>query len=264
MPNRIMNKKIIVTGASSGIGEIISWRIAANGGMPIMLARSIDKLHKQQSRIKAEFNLDSFVHKVDLQNIKELDHTVENVLQEHGQVHALINNAGTGMFAFVKDMAWEEMEQMFQLNVFALIRTTKLVLPHFLKHGEGHIINIASQAGKISTPKSAVYASTKHAVLGFTNSLRLEAAADNINVTSVNLGPVRTNFFKTADPSGSYQKNVDRYMLEPDKVAEKIVRHLFTAKREINLPFWMEFGSKLYHLFPQLMETVLKNQFNKK
>lgn len=229
-----------------------------------MLARSIDKLHEQQKSIMAEFNSDSFAYKVNLQNITELDYTVEKILQEHGQVHGLINNAGTGMFAYVKDMAWEEMEQMFRLNVFALIRITKLILPHFLEHGEGHIVNIASQAGKISTPKSAVYASTKHAVLGFTNSLRLEAAADNINVTSINLGPVRTNFFKTADPSGNYQKNVDRYMLDPDKVAEKIVRYLFTSKREINLPFWMEFGSKLYHLFPQLMETILKNQFNKK
>src|SRR5690606_33540996 len=129
---------------------------------------------------------------------------------------------------------------------------------------DGHIVNIASQAGKISTPKSAVYASTKHAILGFTNALRQELMDKSIHVTAVNLGPVKTNFFSHADPEGSYQKNVGKYMLDPEKVAEKIANHLFTGKREINMPLWMDFGSRLYQLFPSMMEKALKKQFNKK
>ncbi|MFD1039213.1 SDR family NAD(P)-dependent oxidoreductase [Virgibacillus byunsanensis] len=264
MQSNLVNKKIIVTGASSGIGERIVWHIAKNGGIPVMLARSVDKLKSLQQVIDETFRTTSFVYQVDLQNENELTTVMKQIVTEHEQVHGLINNAGVGVFDYIKDMQWQDVERMFQLNVFALMRGTQQLLPHFLKHQEGHIVNIASQAGKIATPKSAVYASSKHAVLGFTNALRLEINSDNVYVTAVNLGPVRTNFFATADPEGDYQKNIDRYMLDADHVGKKIVFHLFTRKREINLPWWMELGSKFYQLFPKGFEWILNKQFKRK
>src|SRR5699024_9715866 len=117
---------------------------------------------------------------------------------------------------------------------------------------------------KVATPKSSAYAATKHAVLGFTNALRLEAVKEGVKVTAVILGPARTSFFKSEDPEGAYQKNVAQSMLDPDYVAQKVVRHLFTNKIEINLPNWMEMGSALHRLFPNTMERLLKKQFNKK
>src|SRR5690625_7873825 len=101
---------------------------------------------------------------------------------------------------------------------------------------KGHIVNIASQAGKLATPKSSASAATKHAVLGFTNALRLEAVKEGVQVTAANLGPVRTSFFKTADPEGAYQKNVAQYRLAPDYGARKVGRHWLTSKRETNMP----------------------------
>ncbi|SDQ52524.1 hypothetical protein SAMN05216231_1802 [Virgibacillus salinus] len=264
MQNKVTNKKIIVTGASSGIGERMCWHIAKHGGTPIMLARSIEKLQNQQKLINQTFDISSYVYQVDLLNADELEKVIRQVLSEHTQIHGLINNAGAGVFDYVRDIQWLDVERMFQLNVFALMRGTKLLLPHFSQNQEGHFVNIASQAGKIATPKSSIYASTKHAVLGFTNALRLEISSKNIHVTAVNLGPVRTNFFTTADPSGNYQKSVERYMLDPDKVADNIVKHLFTKKREINLPWWMEMGSKFYQLFPRALEKSLRKQFNQK
>ncbi|UJL44777.1 SDR family oxidoreductase [Virgibacillus sp. NKC19-16] len=264
MRYRLKNKKILITGASSGIGERIAWYIAENGGIPIMLARSIDKLEKQQQLLEQELRAVSFIYQVDLQNETELNAVMNDILLDHKQIHGLINNAGVGKFAYVKDITWQDVDHMYQLNVFALINMTKRTLVHFSQYQEGHIINIASQAAKISTPKSAVYASTKHAVLGFTNALRQEMTGTKINVTAVNLGPVRTNFFAQADPEGTYQRSVERYMLDPDRVAKKVVQHLFTTKREINLPYWMELGGKIYQLFPGLLERVLKRQFNKK
>lgn len=257
MQNKVTNKKIIVTGASSGIGERMCWHIAKHGGIPIMLARSIEKLQYQQKLITQTFDVSSDVYQVDLLNTNELETVINQILLEHRQIHGLVNNAGAGAFDYVKDMQWPDVDHMFQLNVFALMRGTKLLLPHFSHYHKGHFVNIASQAGKIATPKSAVYASTKHAVLGFTNALRLEITSKNIHVTAVNLGPVRTNFFTSADPSGNYQKSVERFMLDPDKVADNIVKHLFTNKREINLPWWMEMGSKFYQLFPRVLEKVL-------
>ncbi|MFS0672742.1 SDR family NAD(P)-dependent oxidoreductase [Ornithinibacillus sp. 179-J 7C1 HS] len=264
MHSKFHGKRIVITGASSGIGEMLVKKIAANGGTPIMIARSLDKLRQLQDQIKEEHNIKAYYYRADLTKIEEMDEVVSIVLKEHETIHALINNAGVGVFQYIDETKWADIEIMFQLNVLSLIRMTKLFLPHFIHHNSGHIINIASQAGKISTPKSAVYASTKHAVIGFTNALRQETAKDNIAVTSVNLGPVRTNFFSLADPDGNYQKSVDRYMLDPEKVATKIVEHVFTQKREINMPLWMDLGSRLYQVFPGIMEKVLKKQFNKK
>lgn len=264
MNKRVANKKVIITGASGGIGERLVWHIAKNGGIPIMLARSIDKLEAIQHQISESFGIQAPVYQVDLRNEAKRNTVFEKVFTEHSPVHGLINNAGSGLFEYVESMNWEEARKMFELNVFALIQGTQQALTQFLSEGEGHIINIASQAGKLATPKSSIYASTKHAVLGFTNALRMEVAGRNIAVTAVNLGPVRTNFFVDADPTGSYQTKVAPYMLDPDWVAKRIVNHLFKKKREINMPGWMEFGSKLYTLFPTAMEFILKGQFNKK
>lgn len=262
--NKLINKKIIVTGASGGIGERLVYYIARNGGIPIMLARSKEKMRQQQELLEQTLKAKSFIYQVDLQNEKEADAIINHILQEHVQVHGLINNAGLGVFDSVKDLQWQDVERMFQLNVLALIRITQQLVLHFSYYQNGHIVNIASQAGKLATPKSSAYASTKHAVLGFTNALRLETAKEGVHVTAVNLGPVRTSFLETADPEGTYRRNVERYMLDPDPVAQKVVRHLFTNKREINLPFWMEMGSVLHRLFPNTMERLLKKQFSKK
>lgn len=179
-------------------------------------------------------------------------------------VRLLVNNAGFGIFESALDASLEDMKAMFEVNVFGLIACTKMALPHMIRQDKGHIINIASQAGKIATPKSSLYAATKHAVLGYSNSLRMELAETGVNVTTVNPGPIQTDFFKTADKKGDYVKSVGRWMLDPDRVAKKIVSAMMTNKREINLPGWMNSVSKLYQLFPSLVERTGRSAFYKK
>jgi len=264
MNSRIRDKKIIITGASGGLGEQFAWQVAENGGTPIMIARSLDKLQQIRDRLRDELGVKAFIYQADLSDGEQIDRLFPKLLSVHMGIDALINNAGFGRFESVSEMNWEETLRMFELNVFALIRCTRHVLPHFLEKQQGHIINIASQAGKIATPKSAAYSATKHAVIGFTNVLRQETANTGVYVTSVNLGPVRTNFFNLADPGGGYVRSVDRYMLDPEKVAGRVTGALFTKKREINMPWWMDTASRMYQMFPGVMETLLKKQFNKK
>lgn len=261
---RLENKKIIITGASGGLGERFAWHAASQGAIPIMVARSYDKLAACRDRIFQAFQIRAYVYQADLSDERQLEQVFTAILEDHGQIECLINNAGFGLFEPVGLMEWPRTAEMFELNVFAAMRAVQMLLPHFTNQKQGHIVNVASQAGKIATPKSAAYSATKHALLGFTNVLRQEAKDAGIYVTAVNLGPVKTNFFDLADPEGGYVKNVERYMLDPDEVARKVIRSLFTKKREINMPWWMEAGSKMYQLFPGLMETVLKKQFRKK
>ncbi|WP_182199468.1 SDR family NAD(P)-dependent oxidoreductase [Paraliobacillus salinarum] len=259
-----LNKTILITGASSGIGEGLAKSLAARGANLILLARSKDKLYDMKKVMKSEFSIQCDVYVVDLANSQARTEVFKRISEHYSTIDALINNAGFGIFDSIEDIKTSDMEKMFQVNVLALIEGIQILYPALSTAQKGHIINIASIAGKIATPKSSVYGATKHAVLGFSNALRLEVEQEDLYVTTVNLGPVKTNFFQTADPSGNYQKNVARYMLDPNDVVEKIIDTLFKRKREVNLPRWMELGSRLYHLFPGITERLLKKQFNKK
>ncbi|MFZ3588495.1 SDR family NAD(P)-dependent oxidoreductase [Bacillus sp. DJP31] len=261
---KLNGKNIVITGASSGIGEKIAYKVAENGGTPILLARSVDKLKIISETIEEKYLVPCPFYQLNIQELDKVKETFRDILEEIGTVHVLVNNAGFGIFDHVADVNLEDMKAMFEVNVFGLIACTKAVLPGMLETNDGHIINIASQAGKIATPKSSVYSASKHAVLGFTNSLRMEVAETNIHVTAVNPGPIRTRFFDIADKSGTYVKSVERFMLGSDFVAQKIVDSMLTSKREINLPGWMNAGSTMFQLFPGLMEKIAGRAFFKK
>ncbi|MFD1065310.1 SDR family NAD(P)-dependent oxidoreductase [Oceanobacillus locisalsi] len=258
------DKKIIVTGASKGIGREIAKEIAAQGGIPILVARSQALLEELAEEIEADNGI-SKVYPIDAFSKEAIEEQIVQMMENEERIHGLINNAGFGIFDAVEDLNIEDVEEMFQVNVLAGMQYAQGFLPHFLQFkGKSHIINIVSQSAKLPTPKTAGYAASKQAMLGFTDILRQETRESSLTVTSVNLGPVKTTFFEAADKNGKYQQNVEKYMLQPEKVASKIVRSLFTNKREINMPWWMEAGSIFYRLFPGLMERILKSQFDKK
>ncbi|BAC13810.1 oxidoreductase [Oceanobacillus iheyensis HTE831] len=262
---RIVNKKIIITGASSGIGEMLAKKVASQGGFPILVARSRDKLITIQKEIDQLYNQRSAIYPIDLTDKDNIDNLIPAIINDNKQIDALINNAGLGVFDSIEDMNYDDLLETFQLNVFAGIQLSQSIIPYLRKtNANTQIVNVISQAAKISTPKSASYASSKQAMLGFTNVLRMECRMSSIHVMAVNLGPVRTNFFERADKDGTYKQNVEKYMLDPERVADKIVTHLFTRKREINMPWWMEIGSIVYRIMPGTMESLLRNQFDKK
>jgi len=155
-------------------------------------------------------------------------------------------------------------EKMFRVNVLGMMYVTQLVAIQMAERKQGHIINIASQAGKIATPKSTIYSATKFAVMGYSNALRLELKPLNIYVTTVNPGPIETNFFDIADESGNYLEKVGRMVLNPVMVANRIVELIGTSKRELNLPYLMEVAGKLYSLFPRTGDFLALTFFNNK
>jgi short-subunit dehydrogenase len=262
--HRLTGKYIVITGASSGIGEKMAYKVARNGAIPILLARNVEKLAETAKIIEKEFKITCLYKRLDVSDLDSIKATFTDILAHIPRVDILVNNAGFGIFKEVTEATLDELKAMFDVNVFGLIACTKMVLPNMMDNHGGHIINIASQAGKLATPKSSFYSASKHAVLGFTNSLRMEVVKNNIFVSAVNPGPIKTNFFIIADESGTYVKNVEKWMLDPDDVAEKIVRMMLTSKRELNLPQWMNLGSKLYQLFPQFVEKMGGSAFDQK
>lgn len=261
---KLHGKVIVITGASSGIGEQIALQAASLGAAPVLMARSEEKLRQLKDQIISRFSVPCHYYVLDVSDEAMVKDTFARVLEEAGHIDVLINNAGFGIFDTFADASLHDVKEMFNVNVFGLVACTKAVLPAMIERNSGHIINIASLAGKIATPKSSAYSATKHAVLGFTNSLRMELGETNIRVTAVNPGPIQTNFFHIADKSGTYVKSVGRYMLKPEYVASRIIQVIGTNKREVNLPGWMSIGPIIFSLFPSLFEKIAGKALNKK
>ncbi|MBM7648087.1 short-subunit dehydrogenase [Bacillus ectoiniformans] len=263
MNSRLQGKYVVITGASSGLGAEIARQAAACGAHLVLVARRVDRLEHLKAELERK-NVEVSIHAIDVSKREEVEWGFAAILSSCPRIDVLVNNAGFGVFDEAGDAKWEETEAMFQVNVLGLISCTQMVLPVMKQQRSGHIINVASQAGKMATPKSSVYAATKHAVLGFTNSLRMEAANDGIYVTSVNPGPIATEFFDTADKTGTYAKSVGGWMLKPEEVAKAVIQAIGTNKREINLPKLMNAASFLYSLFPRTVERLGRRAFNKK
>ncbi|WP_064090944.1 SDR family NAD(P)-dependent oxidoreductase [Rossellomorea aquimaris] len=264
MNKRVKGKNIIITGASGGIGEQMAIKVAENGGNLALIARRVQLLEGLKEKLMTTFKVKVEVYPLDVTDYAEIPRVFSTILEDFGEVHAIINNAGYGIFQEAHETSFSDVKGMIEVNVLGLMACTGEILPYMRKQGFGHILNIASQAGKFASPKSSVYSASKHAVLGYTNSLRMEAARYGVAVTAVNPGPIATDFFSIADESGTYAKNVEKFMLQPDKVAEKVINALFTNTREINLPRWMNAGSVVYQLFPSLIEKVGNKLFFKK
>jgi short-subunit dehydrogenase len=257
------NKVIWITGASSGLGRDLALEAGKRGYTVVLLARSVEKLHALKQIIEDQ-GAKAFVYRLDMSDTEMIVQVSEQIVKEVGSIDVLINNAGVGVFEKVEHADVKNVQEMFAVNVVGLIALTKSVLPHMQEQNKGHIINIASQAGKLSTPKSSVYAATKHAVLGFTNGLRMELIDTKIHISAVNPGPIKTPFFDRADQEGTYVKNIERWMLDSKDVARATINLIDHPKRELNLPKWMNIGSTLYQIMPHVFERLAGRKLNQK
>ena len=262
--SRLHNKCVVITGASGGIGKEIAKKAAEQGARVVLLARNTDKLEELRNELNSQYGDIAYAYTLDVSNMKQIVEVFTDINTFVGEIDILVNNAGYGTFKEVDETDIEEIQAMYRVNVIGLMACTKMVVPSMKMRKSGHIINVASMAGKIATPKSTLYSSTKFAVIGYSNALRLELLRYGIHVTTVNPGPIATNFFDIADESGTYVKNIEKFILQPEYVADKIVSAMLTKKREINLPRFMNAISKMHTLFPNTVETLGKNAFFKK
>lgn len=256
----LRNKVVLITGASSGIGALVAKRLAEQGAIPILTARSKNKMLELSSKIPGEHA----VYEMDVTSNDQVNEVVSHVLQRYGKIDVLLNNAGYGEFVPFAEAALTHFEEMMDVNYLGTVRCAHAVLPSMLERGQGHIVNVASMAGKLATAKSTAYSATKHAVLGFTNALRRELRGSGVQVSAVNPGPIDTPFFDRADPEGTYVKNIRWFMLAPDKVAKAIVSVIERRKPELDMPWTASVGVKIMQLFPRASEILFGRLMNKK
>ncbi|SDS11678.1 hypothetical protein SAMN05444162_0771 [Paenibacillaceae bacterium GAS479] len=255
-----INKVVVITGASSGIGSLVAYHLAKAGAVPVLCGRNEERLRDAAQKIPTRCG----VRQLDVTDDESVASTFKSIREEFGHVDVLINNAGFGFFKKFEDSPVEDFKAMMDTNYLGMVRCIKAVLPDMRERRSGHIINVASIAGKMATAKSSGYSASKHAVLGMTNALRQELSGSGIYVSAVNPGPIDTPFFAQADPEGNYTRNISSLMMKPEKVAKRIAGVVERPRAEINIPWPLAFGTKIYQLFPGITDRIAGPMLNKK
>lgn len=247
---------IVITGATGGLAQAIVHLLPVSDRL-VLLGRSQERLEQLYGHLS-----NTTCMALDIKDSSAIAQTIEQIYAQFGRVDVLINNAGFGEFRAFDAYDTDRIDEMFAVNVLATIHLSRMIGAKMAEQVRGHIVNIASMAGLMATSKATIYASTKFAVIGFSNALRLELAEHGVFVTTVNPGPIATKFFDTADPSGDYLKSVERFTLSPEQVAGKVVTILGVNKRELNLPWILNLAHKFYTLFPHLSDWLARTLFN--
>ena len=180
----LTGKVAIITGASSGIGAALALRLSREGALLILAARRMEKLETLAGEI-ARRGGTALPLRADVTRRGDAENLVRTAIERYGRLDILVNNAGRGHFASIEDTTDEMIRSMFELNVYSLWYTTRPALTQMKKQGSGHIINVASMAGKLGYPYNSAYVAAKHACVGFTHALRMELMETGIHATVV-------------------------------------------------------------------------------
>lgn len=258
------NKVILVTGASSGIGQQIALSAASEGAQLVLVARRHHELIRLAKILTEHYATNVLVVTADLTDSVQIERTVAKTMSYFGRIDVLINAAGFGEFKPAVDFTYQEIEGMFQLNTYAMMYLAQLVSLEMMKCQSGHIFFLASVAGKLATPSSGVYSATKSAIISYANALRLELKRHHIHVTTVNPGPVATPFFHRTSSLSNYYQRIQRFTLRSEQVAESVLDAIGKPKREITQPWLLKWGARLNNFAPTIGDYLILNVFNYK
>lgn len=266
----IKGKIAVVTGAGSGIGRATSLALAAKGATLVLADISEAGLRETAELIAAAGGRSSS-HIVNVADKTRMQAFAKEVEKLHGRVHIVVNNAGIGILDDFVDGSLEDFEKVVDINLWGVVYGAKLFLPLMLRSGEGHIVNVSSLAGIISTPGMVSYGTTKFAVRGFSESLRAELAGRNIGVTSVHPGMIRTNIAKASQVADSALQGrmvdwFERHGRPPSLVADKIVRAILTNQMRVLVTpetYVMDLFKRAAPSLAEAFNAQLMNRFRK-
>jgi NAD(P)-dependent dehydrogenase (short-subunit alcohol dehydrogenase family) len=282
-----MNNKIaIVTGTSSGFGLMTSIELAKEGFTVIAGMRDYSKssnLLLEATKHGVESKI--FIHKLDVTDEKSILDFQTWVIEEFGKVDVLVNNAGYAGAGFVEEISMDEYRKQFETNVFGVFAVTKAFLPSMRKRGQGCIINISSISGKTAFPGLSPYSASKHAIEGWSESLRLEMKPFGVKVVLVEPGSYKTSIWTTGkqvaagslhadSPYYDYMVKIENYISEgennfgsPQEVARKITEIAGMKNPDLRYPIGQGVKAAIFikNLMPwKLWENVILKKLFKK
>ena len=217
---------IIITGAGSGIGAALAREASDAGARIVLAARRRDRLEQTAANCPGE----TMVAPTDLTSPDHRQALVRQTLDRFGQIDILINNAGLGAYGHFLDSDEDQWRKLFEINVFATVFLTRLVLPHMIESGTGLIVNVASIGGLIAhADRVTTYVSSKHAVVGFSRGLAKDLAGTGVRVLAACPHLTDTEFFDTSPGAEDMAETLNAYrtyMDTPGDVARGILAQL--------------------------------------
>ena len=256
------NKRIWITGASSGIGEALAKAFAEHGAQLILSARNEVEINRVSAACLKAGASSVLVQPLDLEQHDRIPSIVDTVLYKVGKVDILINNGGVSQRSLAQETSLEVDKKLMAINYFGTVALTKALLPNMLMHQLGHIVTITSLTGKFGTAYRSSYAASKHALHGFFDSLRSELSDAHIKITLICPGFVRTNVSRnalTGDGAklGTMDEATEKGMA-PERLAYKILQAIESGKEEAYFGGKEVLGIYLKRFFPAYFSKMLR------
>ncbi len=242
---------VMVTGASSGIGEAAARRLAAAGATVLLVARSAEALERIASEIGASGAGEAIPHPCDLTDLEAIDDLCASVLDRHGAVDVLVNNAGRSIRRSVERSGgrFHDFERTMQLNYFGAIRLILGLLPAMRAQGHGQIVNVSSAGVQIRTPRFSGYIASKAALEAFSDAVQAETLEDGIRFTTISMPLVRTPMIS---PTRQYERIPT---LAPEEAGRLVAEAVVGRPRRVAPPFAHVLAT-VDRLSPEAMDAV--------
>jgi thioester reductase-like protein len=247
----VNGRTVLITGASSGIGRSAAVKIARAGGIPLLVARSANKLEEVKREIES-FGGAAYVYTADLSDPGSIEQLTEQVLADHPAVDVLVNNAGRSIrrsIALSYDR-FHDFERTIQLNYLGTIKLIIQLLPHMRERGRGHIVNVSSIGVQTSPPRFSAYVASKAALDAFTRVVGSETIGDGVTFTTIHMPLVRTAMIAPTKIYDSFPS------LSPDEAADLICEAIRSKPKQINTRLGT-FGEVAYALMPKAVDQIL-------
>jgi short-subunit dehydrogenase len=252
----IGDKKMLITGASSGIGLETALKIGEAGGEVILVSRTREKLEEVARQVEAAGGT-PHVHPADLSDIEEVERLAREVLEEHGGVDILINNAGRSIRRSVKASydRFHDYERTMQLNYFGALKLIMAFMPGMRDRKSGHIINISSIGVQTNTPRFSAYVASKAALDAFSRCTAPEVVGDGVKFTTIYMPLVRTPMIAPTDMYKAFPT------LTPEEAAQ-MVTDAMIDKPKRKASRLGTFGEVLYAVSPKTVDAILNTAYN--
>ena len=218
----IDNKSVaVITGAASGIGQALAVRFAREGVAAVAICDVNETGLKETADLINQIGVPVSTHIVDVSKLDQVQKFADEVIEQHGRVTHLVNNAGVGLIGTFDQISIKDFEWLMGINFWGVVYGCKVFLPLMLGPNEAHIINISSVFGIIAPEEQSAYCASKFAVRGFTESLRHELAETNVSIMCVHPGGVKTNIVKNSRVG---ENAADEWKQQGSKLFDKIAK----------------------------------------